>query len=147
MIRQFWSSSRTRSSWHRGPMPGMGRECGIPSDSPSWSRRSTVPASNLAARENGGVLISPCNQANGLGGRSAVLMLGFYAESGIASTAIRPDSAFPADGHVDRVGARAGYRAHDDALRLATALQEIGERMDHAVFPEPGHGGACPGRM
>jgi hypothetical protein len=66
-------------------MLGMGRECGIPSDSPSWSRRSKVPASNLAA--------------------------------------------------------------HDEALRLTAALQEIGERMDHAVFPEPGHGGARPGRM
>jgi len=33
-----------------------GRECGIPSDSPRWSRRSRTLASTLAAREKGGVL-------------------------------------------------------------------------------------------
>ena len=43
----------------------------------------------------------------------------------------------PADGDIDRVGARPGHQAHDDARGLAAAFQEVGERMDHAVLPEP----------
>src|SRR5262249_36296294 len=40
----------------------------------------------------------------------------------------------PADGHVDRVGARPGYQAHDEARGLAAALQQVGEWMDHAEW-------------
>ena len=41
----------------------------------------------------------------------------------------------PADGDVDRVGARAGHQAHDEARGLAAAFQEVSERMDHGVPP------------
>jgi hypothetical protein len=54
--------------------------------------KATKQRSSLAARENGGVLISPCNQASGFGGCSAVLMVGFYAEFGMIATATRPAS-------------------------------------------------------
>src|SRR5436305_14359702 len=45
----------------------MGRDDGIPRSSPSCRRRSRKPASRRAARENGGVLISPRNQTSGFG--------------------------------------------------------------------------------
>ena len=44
-------------------------------------------------------------------------------------------SRHPADGDVDRVGARAGHQAHDEARGLAAAFQEVSERMDHGVPP------------
>jgi hypothetical protein len=47
-------------------MDGIGREYGIDNLSPRCSARNRKPASNLAARENGGVRISPCNHASGL---------------------------------------------------------------------------------
>ncbi len=65
-MRQFTFSSRTRSSCTPLPMAGMGRECGSASNSPRCKRRSKAPASTRAVGENGGVLISPCNQTSGL---------------------------------------------------------------------------------
>jgi hypothetical protein len=47
-------------------MDGIGREFGIYNLSPRCSARSREPASSLAARENGGVRISPCTHASGL---------------------------------------------------------------------------------
>lgn len=55
-----------RSSWHRTPIVGIGRECGIDSDSPRCNLRNKNPASSLAAAEKGGDLTSPCSHANGL---------------------------------------------------------------------------------
>jgi hypothetical protein len=42
---QMESSSTIRSSWHRFPMEGIGRETSIPSDSPCCIRRSSTPVS------------------------------------------------------------------------------------------------------
>src|SRR3569832_2742001 len=53
------SASRIRSSWQRGPINGMGRECCIVNASPCWRRRSRYPASIRAPEEIGGVLILP----------------------------------------------------------------------------------------
>src|SRR5690606_16739735 len=66
MMRHVTVSSTIRSSWHRAPMLGIGREAGIPSRSPRWSMRSSTPASRRAALEKGGVLTSPCSQTSGL---------------------------------------------------------------------------------
>ena len=38
----------------------------------------------------------------------------------------------PADGDVDRVGARPGHQADDDARRLTAAFEEVGKWIDHA---------------
>ena len=57
--------ARIRNSWHRRLMLGMGRDCGMPSDSPSWRKRKSVPASILAAAENGGDLMSSCRRTSG----------------------------------------------------------------------------------
>lgn len=62
------SWSLTRSSWHRGPIDGKGRECGIDNMSPHCSFRSKNPASSQAARENGGDLTSPWSQMRSLSG-------------------------------------------------------------------------------
>jgi hypothetical protein len=40
-------------------MTGIGLDCGMPTACPFCSRRRRYPASILAAREKGGVLISP----------------------------------------------------------------------------------------
>ena len=64
--RQLQVASLTLSSWQRGPMPGIGREAGIPSVSPRCSRRSRYPASKRPALENGGLFTSPCSHASGL---------------------------------------------------------------------------------
>lgn len=66
MIRQLWSRSGIRSSWHRVPTVGRARECGIPRDSPLCSRRKSTPASIRADGENGGVFTSPLDQTKGL---------------------------------------------------------------------------------
>lgn len=65
-MRQVTRSSTTRSSWHRGPMLGIGRECGMPILSPRCNWRSSVPASTRASVENGGVFTSPLSQTKGL---------------------------------------------------------------------------------
>ena len=65
-IRQLLRSSAIRSSWQRGPMEGIGRECGRDKFSPRCNDRSKYPTSSRAAREKGGVLISPCSHTNGL---------------------------------------------------------------------------------
>jgi hypothetical protein len=36
-IRQFVSRSLMRSSWQHGPISGMGRDRGMPIDSPIWT--------------------------------------------------------------------------------------------------------------
>src|ERR1019366_10264403 len=46
-------------------MLGIGRECGMASATPSWSRRRSIPASTRASFEEGGVLISPCSHTRG----------------------------------------------------------------------------------
>src|SRR2546425_4139529 len=56
---QSWPLSRTRSSWHRRPIDGIGRECGKLRFSPCCSRPSRYPASILPSSEKGGVLIWP----------------------------------------------------------------------------------------
>ena len=66
MILQLLPLSLIRSSWHRGPMSGIGLDQGIFSESPSWSNRSRNPAWILASFEKGGDLTSPCNQTIGL---------------------------------------------------------------------------------
>ncbi len=64
----LFSPSLTRSSWTREPMLGMGRECGIPSFSPRWTRRRSTPASILASSPTGGVCNVPGIQRSGLSG-------------------------------------------------------------------------------
>jgi len=64
-IRQSWPLSGTRSSWHRRPIDGIGRECGKLRLSPCCSLPSRYPASILASSEKGGVLIWPCSQTRG----------------------------------------------------------------------------------
>ena len=66
MRRQLPPESRTLSSWQRSPTLGIGRECGIVSESPRCSSQSKNPVSSLAAFERGGLFTSPCNQAKGL---------------------------------------------------------------------------------
>jgi len=44
----------------------MGRERGIPINSPRCNNRSKTPVSSLAFFEKGGVLTSPCSQTKGL---------------------------------------------------------------------------------
>src|SRR5262249_21489253 len=65
MILQVSDSSLIRSSLHRGPIPRIGRACGIPRFSPRCNRRRRNPASILASLENGGVLISPLSHTRG----------------------------------------------------------------------------------
>lgn len=55
-----------RSSWHRGPIVGIGLEWGIPSSSPLCNLRRRHPASSLAVGEKGGDLTSPWSQISGL---------------------------------------------------------------------------------
>jgi len=74
-------------------MLGMGRECGSPSDSPSWSRRSSVPASTRAAFVKGGILISPRSQTNSL--RSEP-MIASYVGFDILSTGVRSEDRLSA---------------------------------------------------
>lgn len=63
-------------------MLGMGREWGIPMDSPSWIRRSKLPASTRASLERGGVLSSPLSRASGfLVGPSATGVLPFAPDA------------------------------------------------------------------
>src|SRR5437879_1031268 len=64
-VRQSWPLSGTRSSWHRRPIDGIGRECGKLRLSPCCSLPSRYPASILASSEKGGVLIWPCSQTRG----------------------------------------------------------------------------------
>src|SRR2546425_4083641 len=71
-VRQSWPLSGTRSSWHRRPIDGIGRECGKLRLSPCCSLPSRYPASigresELAAfttdavdRECGKLRLSPC---------------------------------------------------------------------------------------
>ena len=66
IIRQVTRSSLMRSSWHRSPIAGIGLEFGKLSFSPRCNRRSSKPASSLAAAENGGVLTAPCNHTSSL---------------------------------------------------------------------------------
>src|ERR1700683_4582345 len=78
--RRHWpDASLIRNSWHRGPTVGMGLDCGIVSMSPRWRRLSKYPVSSRAARENGGVLTSPCSQASGL---SLLLTAGSICQNG-----------------------------------------------------------------
>jgi len=65
-MRQVLSASVMRSSWHRAPTLGMGRECGKLSFSPRCSCRSKKPASRRAAGLKGGDLTCPCSHASGL---------------------------------------------------------------------------------
>src|SRR2546426_1062809 len=51
MTRNVPASSLIRNSWHRGPMAGMGRECGSPRDSPCCNNLSKYPVSSCAACE------------------------------------------------------------------------------------------------
>src|SRR5262249_32124770 len=44
---------------------------------------------------------------------------------------LTPLPCHPADGDVDRVGAGAGNQSHDQARRLAAALEEVGKGMVH----------------
>jgi hypothetical protein len=69
-------------------MLGMGLECGIPSDSPTWRSRSSRPASRRASGENGGVLTSPLSQriGFGFGASGAVLITEFWDETVILSS-------------------------------------------------------------
>ena len=64
---------------------------------------------------------------------------------------LTPLPCHPADGDVDRVGARPGHQADDDARGLTASFQEVGKGMGHAGLaglPEPGHGGGAHlGRM
>src|SRR5258708_29160553 len=64
--RQLLDISFIRNSWHRGPMLGMGLDCGIVSASLRCGRLGKKPASRRPAWENGGVLTSPCSQAYGI---------------------------------------------------------------------------------
>ena len=67
MVRPVEFISTMRSSWHRGPMAGIGgRECSMDSNSPRSSLRRRNPGSTLAAAESSGDLTSPCSHANGL---------------------------------------------------------------------------------
>ena len=66
MIRHVTPASTIRSSWHRTPIVGIGRECGIDSALPCCSSRRRYPAWIRAALPKGGVLTSPCSQAIGL---------------------------------------------------------------------------------
>ena len=66
MIRQMVFASFILSSWHLGAIRGIGLECGDDNCSPFCNLRNKIPASTLAVGENGGVLISPCSQTNGL---------------------------------------------------------------------------------
>src|SRR5437016_6156485 len=55
-----------RSSWHRLPIDGIGREWGIDRGSPFCSRLNRIPAATRACFENGGVFTSPCSHTSGL---------------------------------------------------------------------------------
>src|SRR5438105_1945928 len=74
MIRHSFRSSVSRSSWHRGPTKGIGRESGMLSVSPCCNRRSSMPASILPAKENGGVFTSPRNHTSGFSGDTSESM-------------------------------------------------------------------------
>ena len=55
-----------RSSWQPGTIDGIGRERGIPSESPSWIIRSNLPASRRASRDMGGDLMPSSIRNRGL---------------------------------------------------------------------------------
>lgn len=87
-MRRSLVSSRTRSSWQRAPICGLGRECGRPGFSPCCNRRSSMPASSRASGENGGVLILPAIQTRGL---SPISLRRFQVETALGNP--RPPKA------------------------------------------------------
>src|SRR5262245_62913092 len=70
-------------------MLGIGREWGIPRDSPRWRRSSSVPASTRPSLVKGGVLISPSSQTSGLSD-SAIHLL--YVGYDIRTSSVRAGS-------------------------------------------------------
>jgi len=74
-------ASLMRSSWHQGPMAGIGRECGRPNVSPRCNNLSKYPASILASLENGGVFTSPRSQTIGLLASGLLIRLARLAQS------------------------------------------------------------------
>src|SRR5437667_389048 len=97
-VRQSWPLSGTRSSWHRRPIDGIGRECGKLRFSPCCSLPSRYPASILASSEKGGVLIWPCSQTRGFSPGAIgtttyvkydISARGCYAEAGCGLRGVR----------------------------------------------------------
>lgn len=64
--RSRWHHCRSRSSWLRAPIDGIGLEAGISRRSPRCRRRRRNPASCLTSFEKGGDFTSPCSQTRGL---------------------------------------------------------------------------------
>ena len=75
MILHVVFSSTIRSSAHRAPIAGMGREIGIESVMPRCSFRRFIPASTRAAALNGGVFISPCRITSGFDITSSIVFM------------------------------------------------------------------------
>jgi hypothetical protein len=122
--RQLLVSSFIRSSWHRAPTDGIGREAGNPMDSPCCKRRRRNPVSRRAWRDKGGDLTSPCNQARGL---SFGLTGGSICQNGHTSKSRRTTACSELGQHkMHAPDCPADAELSDCALRLRRPVADAG---------------------
>src|SRR3990172_2230410 len=98
MIRHVTPASLMRSSWHRGPTAGIGREWGILSSSALCNFRRRNPSSSMAVGENGGVVTSPWSQISSLSVafiRSDYMSYQTYRQVNLSANVLTAASSWP----------------------------------------------------